>query len=178
MISCALCENTFKDKRGLSAHVCKAHDITWSDYKQKYPITDVPVTDASVTKVPGETEEPDDAPLDDRVERLEDIIANLLGGYAPNGQPSGITDFPGEEIEIIGEKINYKIALNPAIFSRYDKFKAVVIKRGKSWTGDFADFIEMSTKDILAVYGIFDTVIEVRDGKILFEVPTGVSGSG
>jgi len=89
-----------------------------------------------------------------------------------SGGLSGIYDFPGEEIEVTGEKLNYKIALNPAIFSRYDKFKAIVLSRGlKEWKGNFADFIDMSTKDILAFYGIYDAVVEYRGGRLLFDVP-------
>ena len=179
MINCALCENNFKDKRGLSAHVRKEHDeITWTAYKKKYPMTEVQVTEAPATKVPEETRTPGDTNINERMDRLEIMVKTFFSGYTPTGNPSGITNFPGEEIEILGEKLNYKIALNPAIFSRYDKFKAVVLRRGGSWTGDFSDFLDMSTKDILAVYGIYDTVVEFRDGRILFEVPAEVSGIG
>ena len=178
LISCALCQNNFIDNRGLSAHVRKEHEITWKEYKKKYPFTGVQVTEAQVTKVPEETKAPNDIHLNERMDRLETIVTTFFSGYTPTGNPSGITNFPGEEIEILGEKLNYKIALNPAIFSRYDKFKAVVLRRGGTWTGDFADFLDMSTKDILAVYGIYDTVVEFRDGRILFEVPAEMSGIG
>lgn len=174
LISCALCDNTFKDNRGLSAHIRKEHDeIDWKAYKKKHPRTK-----AQVTEAPEETKEPDDINLNKRIDRIETMVNTIYNDFAKTGNPSGITDFPGEEIEITGEKLNYKIALNPAIFSRYDKFKAVVLRRGGNWKGDFADFIDMSTKDILAVYGIYDTVIEFRDGRILFEVPAEMSGIG
>lgn len=174
LISCALCEKSFKDERGLSSHVPKKHEIKWEEYKKKYPITEVQVTEAPVTKVPEDTEEPDDNNLvDERLERMENIINTLLSGYDPTGNPSGISDFPGEEIEVIGEKINYKIALDPAIFSTYNKFKAICIKRGNKWEKDFSDFLMMSVNDAMSFYGIYDMIVEVKGDKMLFEMPYG-----
>ncbi|GAH14524.1 unnamed protein product, partial [marine sediment metagenome] len=45
--------------------------------------------------------------LKDRMERMEMIMNRFMSGYSPSGEPSGIYDFPGEEIEVIGEKVNY-----------------------------------------------------------------------
>lgn len=176
LISCALCERIFKDKRGLSAHVKKEHDdITWNQYKKTHPITEVKAIEESIPNATEEKKEPSNSNLDERLDRLETIVNSFLNGYDMTGGSSGISEFPGEDIEVVGEKVNYKISLNPSIFSRYDKFKAVVLRRGKEWTGDFSDFIDMSTKDVLAIYGIYDTVVEFRDGRILVEIPAEVN---
>lgn len=160
----------------MSSHVRNIHGIDWKDYQKDHPVVEIPEDKGKPgDKAPEEAKEPDDLPLDKRMDRLENIVNKLVNSFASEN-PSGVYDFPGEDIEIIGEKVNYKVALNPAIFSRYDKFKAVVKRRGKEWTKDFADFLDMSTKDILAVYGIYDTVVEFRDGRILVEVPEGLSG--
>ena len=176
LIKCALCERTFKDNRGLSVHVKKEHDdITWNQYKKTHPTIEVQAPEPPIIE---DSPDSSDTHLDERIDRLETIVNTFLSGYDMTGKPSGISDFPGTEIEITGEKVNYKISLNPAIFSRYDKFKAVVLRRGKEWKGDFSDFIDMSTKDVLAVYGIYDTVVEFRDGRILVEVPAEVNRIG
>ncbi len=169
MIKCALCDNTFKDKRGLSAHVRTEHEITWNKYKTTHPITEIQDTQSPEIS-------PDVArdPLDMRMDRLENIIDTFFNGYSPTGQPSGITNFPGESVEIIGEKINYKVALDPQIFSTYNKFKAISTKRGTPWDGDFSDFLMMSVKDAMSIHGIYDAIIEVKGNKILFEMPAGV----
>jgi len=181
LIKCEICERIFKSKRGLSSHVPSKHSIDWKDYQAKYTIVELLEDKGKTGAEADETDEKSesgDTHLAERMDRLETMVKTFFSGYTPTGNPSGVTNFPGEEIEILGEKLNYKIALNPAIFSRYDKFKAVVLRRGGSWTGDFADFLDMSTKDILAVYGIYDTVVEFRDGRILFEVPAEMSGIG
>ncbi|MBU1082638.1 MAG: hypothetical protein KKB59_19285 [Spirochaetes bacterium] len=169
LIRCALCENAFKDKRGLSAHVRKEHEITWNEYKEKYPITEI-----SVPKVPEETKETADTHLEERIERMENILNTLFSGYDLTGNPSGISDFPGEEIEVIGEKVNYKIALDPEIFSTYNKFKAICEKRGNTWDKDFSDFIMLSVKDAMSIHGIYDMILEVKGDRMLFEMPVGV----
>lgn len=181
MFRCEICEKTFKNKSGLGGHVTSVHEISWADYKNEYTVVELPKDKGKIRVEADEEDEASEARsrLKDRLERMEAIMNRFMSGYSPSGEPSGIYDFPGEEIEITGEKLNYKIALNPAIFSWYDKFKAVVLRRGmKKWTGDFADFIDISTKDILAVYGIYDTVVEFRDGRILFEFPEELSEIG
>jgi len=112
--------------------------------------------------------------FNERLERLELIFNQFMSGIAPSGEPSGITDFPGEEIEVIGEKINYKVALDPEIFSTYNKFKAICIKRGNIWEKDFSDFLMMSVKTAMSYYGIYDMIVEVKGNQMLFEMPVGV----
>ncbi len=175
MISCALCDNTFLDNRGLSAHIRKEHDeITWVDYKTKHPRTEVQVTETPVIEVPEEPKETDDTPLAERMDRMENMFNPLFSGYVPAGTPRGISDFPGEVIEVIGEKVNYKVALDPEIFSTYNNFKAICIKRGTNWDKDFSDFLMMSVRTAMSMYGIYDMVVEVRDSQILFDMPVGV----
>ncbi|MCJ7609202.1 hypothetical protein MUP00_05985, partial [Candidatus Bathyarchaeota archaeon] len=41
-------------------------------------------------------------------------------------------ELPLEDVELIGEKVNYKIALNPEIFYRYSIFKAKAAARAQS----------------------------------------------
>jgi hypothetical protein len=50
-----------------------------------------------------------------------------MGMAPPDVQPADNlpgTAVPGEDVEVIGEKINYKVALNPEIFYRYSIFRA------------------------------------------------------
>jgi len=96
------------------------------------------------------------------LDRLENIVNTLFNGYVPAGTPNGISDFPGEVIEVIGERVNYKVALDPEIFSTYNKFKAICIKRGTNWDRDFSDFLMMSVRTAMSMYGIYDMVVEVR----------------
>lgn len=166
MIGCVLCERTFQDKRGLSAHIRKEHkEIKWNKYKDKYPLTEV-----QAIKVPvDDSKEPDHTDIGERLERLETIVTTLVGGNTP-----GITDFPGDVYEIVGEKINYKVALDPAIFSTYNKFKAVCEKRGNPWTLDFSDFLKLAVKDSMTVQGIYDILLEMPGNRVIVEMPPGV----
>jgi len=174
LVRCEICGRVFADRRGLSSHVTAAHDIPWPDYREEYPVGEAQEEEFEAFEEDQEPEEEAPQGLNERLERLEAIVNRFMSGTGPSGGPSGIREFPAEDVEVIGERLNYKVALNPAIFSRYDKFKAVCLKRGNQWNGDFADFLDMATKDILAVFGIYDTVVEFRGGKYLIEVPAEV----
>lgn len=169
MIECGICGRPFRDKRGLSSHVRVAHDLPWGDYQKQYPVMELPENEIGAeyeANPPNEAEE-DMSVINERLERVEAVVERFMSGTAPSGRPSGVTDFPAEDVEVVGEKLNYKLALNPAIFSRYDRFKAIVKKRGKTWTGDFSDYIEMCTKDLFTIFGIHEMVVEMPTGTYL-----------
>lgn len=160
----------------MSSHVRTAHDTKWKEYQKEHPVVELP-EDEETPK--DETDEGDEASegisgINDRLERVEAVINRFMSGVSPSGEPSGITDFPGEEIEVIGEKINYKVALDPEIFSTYNKFKGICIKRGTNWDKDFSDFLMMSVRTAMNYYGIYDMVVEMKGNKMLFEMPMGV----
>jgi hypothetical protein len=82
-------------------------------------------------------------------------------------------NLPLEEVQLADEKVNYRIALNPEIFFRYTVFKARVASLGRKWDGTFSDWIDMATKDILAVYGMYPTVT-TKGKSFTVDIPTGV----
>lgn len=172
MFRCEICDKTFKNKSGLGGHVTSVHEKSWADYKKEYAVVELPKAQRKPRdKADGEDETSNrSSALNDRLDRMEDLARFITGG-SHLGEPSGIIDFPGEVIEVTGEKVNYKVALDPEIFSTYNKFKAICEKRGSNWDKDFSDFLMMSVRDAMAIYGIYDVVIEVRGDKIIFEMP-------
>jgi len=90
--------------------------------------------------------------------------------------PRGVSPLEAEDVEVVGEKVNYKVALNPEIFWRYNIFKAETERRGRTWGGDFSDFLDLATKDILAVYGIHPTVVSLRGKKLMIDLPVEIEG--
>jgi hypothetical protein len=82
-------------------------------------------------------------------------------------QPVAVPFVPvGEEVEVVGDKINYKIALNPEVFHLYNIFKAEVRRRGREWKGTFGDFVYMAIRDVLKMHGIIPTVLVLRKGQL------------
>lgn len=110
------------------------------------------------------------------VEEVARRVAELLKASNPQSPPPtpGLFPLEAEDVEVVGEKVNYKVALNPEIFWRYNVFKAEVERRGRKWDGTFSDFLDLATKDILAVYGIHPTVISMKGKKLLVELPVNV----
>ena len=158
----------------MSSHVKSAHDTTWEDYQKDHAVVELPEDEVKPKDVVDEGEASEGiSEFKDRLERIEAFMETFMSGFSPSGGPSGIRDFPGEEIEVIGEKINYKVSLDPEIFSTYNKFKAVCIKRGTNWDKDFSDFLMMSVKTAMNYYGIYDMVVEMKGDKMLFEMPVG-----
>ena len=115
------------------------------------------------------------------LERLKRILpANLEPGGASDskgasdgkssGLPEGV-ELIGEAVDVEAEKVNYKIALNPEIFHRYNVFKAESARRGRKWEGTFSDWLDMVTRDILKVYGIYPAVVTTKGGKLILELP-------
>jgi hypothetical protein len=103
-------------------------------------------------------------------------VADYLGKEEnPKAKPlSGVMPLEAEDVEVVGEKVNYKVALNPEIFWRYSVFKAEAERRGRQWNGSFSDFLDLATKDILAVYGIHPTVLSMKGKKLMVELPVEV----
>jgi len=77
----------------------------------------------------------------------------------------------GEEVEVIGERINYKVSLNPEIFYLYSIFKAEAERKGNKWSGEFGDFLYMAAKDVLAVHGLRPAVVALKEGTLMIKVP-------
>jgi uncharacterized C2H2 Zn-finger protein len=86
-------------------------------------------------------------------------------------QPVAVPFVPvGEEVEVVGDKINYKVALNPEVFHLYNIFKAEVRRRGREWKGTFGDFVYMAIRDVLKMHGIIPTVLVLRKGQLFARI--------
>ncbi|MCJ7630955.1 hypothetical protein MUP77_00945, partial [Candidatus Bathyarchaeota archaeon] len=98
-------------------------------------------------------------------------------------RPAEVEKLPGiavatEDIELVGEKINYKVALNPEIFYRYSVFKAKAESLGNKWDGGFSDFLDIATKDVLSVHGLYPTVLKAgKSERIMVEIPVNAQGA-
>jgi hypothetical protein len=114
------------------------------------------------------------------VEEVARRVVELLKGEnesrTKRSEPreEGVLPLEAEDVEVVGEKVNYKVALNPEIFWRYSVFKAEAERRGRKWDGTFSDFLDIATKDILAVYGIHPTVLSMKGKKLMVELPVEV----
>ena len=114
-------------------------------------------------------------PLQDKVGRLTEGASRSLPEAsrsltASQKVPEGAAPM-GEEVEVKGEKINYKVALNPEIFYLYSIFKAEAERKGNRWDGDFGDFLHMAAKDLLSVHGLRPAVVAVREGTLMLKMP-------
>ena len=139
--------------------------MSWSEYKQAHGVEEEPEVEV--------TEEEID--VNERLSNLEQAVRMILRGGSHSDTAPVVTDIPMEELQISGERVNYKLSLPVAIFSRYEKFKAVSQKRGHPWDGDLSTFIDLATKDALRVHGIYDSVLELRGNKWLVELPAELS---
>ena len=110
------------------------------------------------------------------VEEVARRVLELLRNENPqrSTRPAEVLPLEAEDVEVVGEKVNYKVALNPEIFWRYSVFKAEAERRGRQWNGSFSDFLDFATKDILAVYGIHPTVLSMKGKKLMVELPVEV----
>ena len=173
MFRCEICEKTFKNRSGLGGHVTSVHEVKWTDYQANYKVVELPKAQRKPRDKADEEDETSNrrSGFYDRLDRMEGLVNRFMSGDSSFGGSSGIIDFPGEVIEIVGEKVNYKVALNPEIFSTYNKFKAICAKRGTPWNKDFSDFLMYSVRDAMAIHGIYDAVVEFRGGRLLFDVP-------
>jgi len=113
--------------------------------------------------------------VDDIAEKVAEILKDKFAGeHEPNAKPSMLpegVEMLGETMDVKAEKVNYKVALNPEIFHRYNVFKAEVARRGKKWEGTFSDWLDLVTRDILKVYGIYPAVITMKGKKLIVELP-------
>ena len=113
------------------------------------------------------------------IEKIAGKVVELLRSgeeHEREGLSVGLMPIEAEDVEVIGEKVNYKVALNPEIFWRYNVFKAETERRGRKWAGNFSDFLDLATKDILAVYGIHPTVVSLKGKKLMVELPVEMGG--
>lgn len=154
------------------------HNISWAEYQKKFGKSE----DSGTPSRAGE-EKPPKASVktfeitEDFVDRVAKRVVDLqkVDPISPENSkklPPGVEPIVIDEVEVEGEKVNYKVALNPEIFYRYNVFKAESERRGgKKWTGNFSDFLDMATKDILSVYGIHPTVVSLKGRQITVNLP-------
>jgi len=135
-----------------------------------------PTSTPSPAPSPAQTPQPQQPPQQ-LVEEVARRVVELLKSENPwaskhsDARSEALLPLEAEDVEVVGEKVNYKVALNPEIFWRYNVFKAEAERRGRSWNGSFSDFLDLATKDILAVYGIHPTVLSMKGKKIMVELP-------
>jgi len=65
------------------------------------------------------------------VDKIAAAVAKRLGIEPPEVQKLPGVAVPVEDVELVGEEINYKVALNPEIFYRYSVFKARAAALGR-----------------------------------------------
>ncbi|MCJ7631803.1 hypothetical protein MUP77_05320 [Candidatus Bathyarchaeota archaeon] len=68
---------------------------------------------------------------------IDDLVHQVMDAMGPRANPQGnpqnqmpVQNLPIEEVELVGEKVKYKIALDPEIFYRHSIFKAQVERLG------------------------------------------------
>lgn len=184
MVKCALCGDKSVEfsLKGLSGHVRFSHKADWKQYQEKYsPKESEKLIEESDEKDKAEdvvamVKETMDGVLKSVDEKLgifrKELGLNLESPTVPDGA------VPLEEVEVIGEKVNYRVALNPEIFYLYSVFKAQNTRLAKTsgaplWKGDFSDWLYLATKELLASYNIHPTVVATSGNKIMIELPTG-----
>lgn len=175
MLRCTVegCEAEAKNLSGLASHVRNNHpELDWQEVKRKLQQTAPEKPRLKFEAVPF-----DDTLTDDMVKRIaKEVVSMMQNPITPDPPPQGLQSAPIEEVEVIGQKINYKIALSPDVFWRFNVFKAqnqrlVAMGKAKQFTGDMSDFIDLATKTVLSTYGLYPTVMTMHGGKMLVEMP-------
>jgi len=145
--------------------------------KESNPNVEVPSANPTPTPTPTQqAQQPPQQLVEEVARRVVELLKteNPLFSKRSDARSEGVPPLEAEDVEVIGEKVNYKVALNPEIFWRYNVFKAEAERRGRPWNGSFSDFIDLATKDILAVYGIHPTVLSMKGKKLMVELPVEV----
>lgn len=181
MVKCQICGRSFRDKRGLQGHARYVHKMAWKDYQKRF------TTEKEKSEKPEKKSKESETPVEEEAEKLKELppelvetlaekVADILKGKfevgaeePPSELPEGV-ELIGEAVDVTAEKVNYKIALNPEIFYRYNIFKA---KAGERWKGNFSDWLDLVTRDILKVYGLYPGVLTVKGRKLVVELPMG-----
>lgn len=167
MIKCELCGMEFKTTQGLAGH-------KWLKHKM---VEGKPQAERRQAEVKAGNVELSAGAISMIAKKVAEILAQQGVGQTQTAEPPSelpAAVLPFEDVEIMGEKVNYKVALNPEIFWRYNVFKAEVERRGRRWEGSFSDWLDLVTKDILRVYGIHPTVVSMKGRKLLVEIPVEV----
>jgi hypothetical protein len=73
-------------------------------------------------------------------EAVGEAMRKLIESISPETKPvepptPQNVQLPKENVQLAGEKVNYRIALNPEIFFRYSVFKARATSLGNKWEG-------------------------------------------
>lgn len=174
MVKCALCEKEVQDNRALQGHVRTIHKTPWEDYKKQFGAQKLEEKKMEkhekkeVKKKATEKLSPED--VDAIAKRVTELLEKGDEKSGATQLPPGVTPI-GEEVEVKGEKINYKVALNPEIFYFYSIFKAEAVRRGRKWEGDFSDFMYLAAKDVLTAHGLHPAVLSVKGGSLLVKLP-------
>jgi hypothetical protein len=143
--------------------------------KPSNPPTSTPSPTSSPAPTP-QAQQPPQQLIEEVARRVVELLKteNPWVSKRSEAHPEGFLPLEAEDVEVVGEKVNYKVALNPEIFWRYSVFKAEAERRGHPWNGSFSDFLDIATKDILAVYGIHPTVLSMKGKKLMVELPVEV----
>jgi len=193
--TCPKCGKTFDNQQALAGHVKAAHGSSkgtlLEDLEEKVEeaFKRIESMERKLDELPKQVTEEftkrfladwdnikkslADELADDVIPRVVERIRNdaRMGQPVQAGpavaQPVAVPFVPvGEEVEVVGDKINYKIALNPEVFHLYNIFKAEVRRRGREWKGTFGDFVYMAIRDVLKMHGIIPTVLVLRKGQL------------
>lgn len=164
MIKCALCDKSFKNRSGLAGHVVSVHDLKWAAYKSEHSLEEEAEAEARE-----ETSEDDS-----RVSALETSVQEIREKIGLPTAAGETLPIPLEEVTITGHRVNYRVSLNPEVLTRYHTFLAAVAQLGKKWSGDFGDFLDVATDDLLTRRGIIGTVVQLGRPQHPSDTPLGV----
>lgn len=193
---CGLCDPSNPKnygKAGLVGHVYNKHKMAWKTYQAKFlgseapppavqppqtPQVTVPPSTTSTPPQPASPAKSDVGTLALQPQQIDQIAKRVVELFQNSAKAEALTpkdndgqDLAMVDVEVEGDKVPYRMALNPEIFHNYNIFKALSIRKGNSWKGTFGDWLFMCTRDILKVYGIYPTVISMQSGKLLVELP-------
>lgn len=164
MIRCAICDRSFKNVSGLAGHVVAKHGVEWATYKAEHSLEEA--TEAETEEKTSED--------DSRVSALETSVQEIREKIGLPTAAGEIMPIPLEEITVVGQRVNYRVALNPEVLTRYHTFLAVVAQLGREWSGDFGDFLDVATDDLLTRRGIIGTVVQLGTDQHPSDHPLGV----
>jgi hypothetical protein len=78
--------------------------------------------------------------VEDAMRRTAEALnpGGASSGDVPEKGPPGV-ELPIQNVDVIAEKVNFRLSLDPEIFFRYNVFKARVKALGKEWDGTISD---------------------------------------
>jgi hypothetical protein len=129
--------------------------MKWADYQAgNYTAQQTTQTTPGSTQQAPSTPQPQTSEPTARLglteKNIKGITSQLFAMFQADRErslPKGVSEIPAlEEVEVVGEKVNYKVALNPDVFWRFNVFKAqnqrlTSMGKAKPFQGDFSDFL-------------------------------------